>query len=188
MISGGGSGGGGGGLTQGTAAAKPVNPTPGQLYFTTDNFELWLGNAAGNAWQSLGMTSATYFATNTVLFAGNGNFSYQASRDNTSGYINLNTNTLVQGNVNAGVAGGGFRAKEGANCKQGISAAMVTGTVTVANTSVTATSRIVLTRQDGGTNAGAVYVSARIAGTSFTIASTNAADTGTVAYEIFEPG
>lgn len=85
------------------------------------------------------------------------------------------------------LAGKGLRVKEGTNAKQGVSAAMVAGTTTVANTSVTATSRIILTRQDGGTNPGAPYVSARAAGTSFTITSTNAADTGTVAYQIFEP-
>lgn len=84
--------------------------------------------------------------------------------------------------------GFGLTPKEGSNAKQGVSGAMVAGTVTVANTSVTASSRIFVTRAPGGTNPGAVYVSTITAGTSFVITSTNAADTGTAFYEIFEPG
>jgi hypothetical protein len=83
--------------------------------------------------------------------------------------------------------GKGIRVKEGSNAKQGVSSAMVAGTVTVANTAITASSRLLLTRQAGGTNPGAVYESTRTAGTSFVITSTNASDTGTVAYQIFEP-
>jgi hypothetical protein len=83
--------------------------------------------------------------------------------------------------------GHGLRVKEGSNCKQGLSGAMSAGQVVVSNTSVTANSRIMLTRQDGGTNPGAVYVSSRTAGSGFTIRSTNSSDTGTIAYQIFEP-
>lgn len=89
--------------------------------------------------------------------------------------------------VDVSTAGFGLQVKEGSNCKQG-TAALVAGTVTVANTSVTANSRILLTTQTPGGTAGFLVVSARVAGTSFTILSSNAADTSTVAYEIFEPG
>lgn len=85
-------------------------------------------------------------------------------------------------------AGRGLRVAEGSNAKQGLTAAMAGGTLLVANTAITANSRLLLTRQAGGTNAGAVFESARVAGTSFTVTSTNAADTGQVAFEIFEPG
>ena len=91
------------------------------------------------------------------------------------------------GNVDVTAAGSGLRVAEGANAKQG-TAVLVAGTVTVANTSVTANSRIMLTTQVPGGTAGFLVVSARVAGTSFTILSSNAADTSTVAYEIFEPG
>lgn len=94
---------------------------------------------------------------------------------------------LARADWSVKTAGKGLRVAEGSNAKQGLSAAMVAGTVTVANTSITANSRIMLTRQDGGTNPGAVYVSARVVATSFTIVSTNAGDTGQVAYQIFEP-
>lgn len=80
----------------------------------------------------------------------------------------------------------GFRATEGANAKQG-TAVLVAGTVTVANTSVTAVSRIFLTSQVDGGTVGFLRVSARTAGTSFTITSSSATDTSTVAFEIFEP-
>jgi hypothetical protein len=82
--------------------------------------------------------------------------------------------------------GAGFRTAEGSNAKQG-TATLVAGSSVVANTSVTATSRIFLTSQADGGTPGFLRVSARTAGTSFTITSSNAADTSTVAYEIFEP-
>ena len=67
-------------------------------------------------------------------------------------------------------ASGVLRNHEGANQKQGV-ATLVAGTVTVANTSVTATSRILTTRQPGGANPGAAGVSAITPNTSFTITS-----------------
>jgi hypothetical protein len=104
----------------------------------------------------------------------------------------LSGNVTVQGTTfsqafDANLAGAGLSVKEGANAKQG-TAVLVAGTVTVADTAVTANSRIFLTSQlDGGTP-GFLRVSSRTAGTSFVITSGNAADTSTVAYEIFEPG
>jgi hypothetical protein len=91
------------------------------------------------------------------------------------------------GNVDIKVAGAGLRVREGTNCKQG-TAVLVAGTVTVADTAVTASSRIFLTGQADGGTPGFLRVSARIAGKSFTITSSSATDTSTVAYEIFEPG
>jgi hypothetical protein len=89
-------------------------------------------------------------------------------------------------NVAVTTAGQGFQVKEGSNAKMG-TAVLVGGTVTVANTSVTASSRIFLTADAPGGTLGSVYVSARTAGTSFTITSTSAIDTSTVAWIIFEP-
>ena len=91
------------------------------------------------------------------------------------------------GNIDVEVAGAGLRVKEGTNCKQG-TAVLVAGTVTVADTAVTASSRIFLTSQADGGTPGFLRVSARTAGTSFTITSSSGTDTSTVAYEIFEPG
>ena len=83
--------------------------------------------------------------------------------------------------------GSGLQVAEGTNAKQG-TAVLVAGTVTVANTSVTANSRIFLTSNADGGTVGFLRVSARVAGTSFTITSSSATDTSTIAYEIFEPG
>lgn len=82
--------------------------------------------------------------------------------------------------------GGGVKLEEGTNEFMGL-ATLVNGTVTVANTNVTANSRIFLTVQTpGGTPGSPLRVSARVVGTSFTI-STAAADTSTVAWMIVEP-
>lgn len=103
------------------------------------------------------------------------------------------TNSHIADLSNAGqfslnVAGGGLSVKEGSNAKQG-TATLVLGASVVSNTSVTASSRIFLTVQSLGTVSvpTAVAVTARTAGTSFTITSANATDTSVVAYEIFEP-
>lgn len=82
----------------------------------------------------------------------------------------------------------GLLVKEGTNAKMGVTAAMTAGAITVANTSVTATSRIFLTAQTTGGTPGALRVSARTAGTSFTITSTSTTDTSTVAWLIAENG
>lgn len=100
----------------------------------------------------------------------------------------LTVSGLILGynNISVGSVGCGLRVKEGTNGKQGV-ATLVAGTVTVACTTVTATSRIFLTSQADGGTPGWLRVSARTAGTSFTITSSSASDTSTVAYQIFEP-
>lgn len=97
------------------------------------------------------------------------------------GDVEVNT-----GNLQIQTAGKGLQVKEGSNAKMG-TAVLVGGTVTVNNTSVTANSRIMLTVQTTGGTVGSPYVSARTAGTSFTITSTSGTDTSTVAYLIIEP-
>ena len=63
----------------------------------------------------------------------------------------------------------------------------IAGSKVVANTRVTANSRIFLTPQADGGTPGSVRISARTPGTSFTISSSSGADTSVVAYEIIEP-
>lgn len=77
--------------------------------------------------------------------------------------------------------------KTGTNGKIG-TATLAAGTVTVANTSVTANSRIFLTVQTLGTIAVpvAVVVTAKVVNTSFTITSASITDTSTVAWMIVE--
>ena len=91
------------------------------------------------------------------------------------------------GNVKLGVAGSGFYVKEGTNATMG-SVALTAGTAVVNTTKVTANSRIFLTTNGGTlTNVGFTYISARTAGTSFTITSSNALDASTVDWIIIEP-
>jgi hypothetical protein len=105
--------------------------------------------------------------------------------------LTITTGGLTVGSpgVDVNVAGGGLRVAEGANAKQG-TAVLAAGTVTVANTSVTANSRIFVTLVTLGTVTvpSAYGVSARVVGTSFTILASVNTDTSTVAYEIVEPG
>lgn len=93
---------------------------------------------------------------------------------------------VFSGNIVASTVGNGFRVREGANAKQGV-ATLVAGTVVVANTSVTATSRILLSGQNSSGTHGELTVSARVPGVSFTIISVSVLDTRDIAFEIFEP-
>lgn len=82
----------------------------------------------------------------------------------------------------------GISINEGTNKTMGV-ATLVGGTVTVNTTKVTANSRIFLTVQSLGTITvpKAVAVTARSAGTSFTITSADATDTSVVAWLLVEP-
>lgn len=84
------------------------------------------------------------------------------------------------------LAGKGLRVKEGTNAKMG-TAVLITGTKVVSTTAVTANSRILLTSQVDGGTPGFLRVSARTAGTSFTITSSSGTDTSTVAWMLVEP-
>jgi hypothetical protein len=75
--------------------------------------------------------------------------------------------------------------KNAANYKLGI-ATLVAGTVTVANTSITANSQIFVTVQVPGGTGGFLQVSAKTIGTGFTITSSSNTDTSTVAWFIIE--
>lgn len=94
----------------------------------------------------------------------------------------------VNGNIALETAGNGLQIKEGTNGTMGV-ATLVAGTVTVSTNKVTATSRIFLTVQSLGTVAVAtpIAVTARSAGTSFTISSSSITDTSVVAWLILEP-
>lgn len=94
---------------------------------------------------------------------------------------------LNNGNLSFTTAGNGILIKEGSNARMGVST-LVGGTVTVSNTSITANTRIFLTKQSSGTPValGALSESARVAATSFTITSDNVTDTSNVAWLLIE--
>ncbi|MBU8549800.1 right-handed parallel beta-helix repeat-containing protein [Streptomyces sp. Babs14] len=87
--------------------------------------------------------------------------------------------------LNLGGAGGGIAIAEGANARMGV-ATLAAGTVTVANTSVTANTRVAVFRQATGGTVGHLSVT-KVADTSFTINSSSATDTSVVAWVLFEP-
>lgn len=107
-----------------------------------------------------------------------------------SGVVNIlddsSANILAGGDVRVTTVGKTLYVKEGTNAKMGTSS-LVAGTVVVNTTAVTASSRIFLTPQNTSGTAGAVSVSARTAGTSFTMTSTSSSDTRSIAWLIIEP-
>jgi len=108
-----------------------------------------------------------------------------------AGTLQLTSGLVLNGGgLDINLAGKGVKVAEGANAKQGTFTLSGAATTVVANTSVTANSRIFLQTQALGTVSAAstLAVSARTAGTSFTVTPSQSTDTSTVAYEIFEPG
>ncbi|MET8826516.1 glycosyl hydrolase family 28-related protein [Streptomyces sp. NPDC004610] len=87
--------------------------------------------------------------------------------------------------LNLGGAGGGIAITEGTNARMGV-AALTAGAVTVANTSVTATTRVATFRQAAGGTLGHLSAT-KAAGTSFTITSSSNTDTSVVAWLLLEP-
>ncbi len=81
----------------------------------------------------------------------------------------------------------GLRVLEGGAAATAGVATLASSTVVVNTTAVTANSRIFLTAQSN-TVTGALRVSARTAGTSFTITSSGTTEAGPVAWMIVEPG
>lgn len=93
----------------------------------------------------------------------------------------------ITGNLRLGGIGNELQIASGTNASIGTTT-LSGGTATVSNTLVTANSCIFLTTQGGTlTNVGAPYISARSAGTSFTITSTNVLDASKVGWHIIEP-
>lgn len=90
------------------------------------------------------------------------------------------------GNVNLTTVGKTVGIKEGTNAKMG-TATLAAGSVVVSTTAVAANSRIQVTGNADGGTPGWLRVSARTAGTSFTITSSSGTDTSTVAWVILDP-
>lgn len=100
--------------------------------------------------------------------------------------LNGTVNLLGQGDGSVTLAGRTVIPTTGAGARMG-TAVLAGGTVTVNTTAIGANSVVMLTTQAPGGTVGAPYVSARTAGTSFTITSTSASDTSTVGWRILDP-
>lgn len=155
----------------------------------------------GGAAAPLTLTGASDVTELTIVeFSGQTSKSFKITAANTAELLSVDQNgslALAQGvgtgnitmagSLDLNTVGQGIKVKEGANGKQGV-ATLAAGTVTVSTTTVTANSRIFLTCNTPGGTPGWLQVSARTAGTSFTILSSSNTDTSVVAYQIFEPG
>ncbi len=108
-------------------------------------------------------------------------------------HISIGTNNsesarvTAAGSFNLLKAGQGFGLKEGGAGPRMGTVGLVAGTATVNTTSVTAGSRIFVSAISAGGTPGHLYAAGIVAGTSFTITSSSASDTRTVAWIIFEP-
>ena len=127
------------------------------------------GTFAGSVTAGTSITAGTLITSGTGFSSTNGGFS---------------TNN---GNVVLGTAGNKITIATGTNASIGTSAAMTAGTITVSTTAVTSSSKIFLTSNTPGGTAGTLSAptASIVNGTSFVINSSNAADTATVNYIIF---
>lgn len=154
-----------------------VDPSNG-TYFSDGSFNPTDGPGIGNAYGyfvNFGTGRFVFFAPSGTEFDGGG-----ALGGGVAGYFQ-------SGSVVVSSPGYGLSVSEedNTNSKQGI-VNLTAGTVTVLNTSVTANSRIFLTGQD--VNAvGPFHIENVVPGESFDVVSALPTDSGSVAFEIFEP-
>lgn len=150
----------------------------------TDAVNVRRTNSFDNAYSAAAIADATpryQFSAEGNMQWGNGVGATDTNLYRASTSILQTDSTLA-----IGTAGSGLRIKEGANARMGIST-LVAGTVVVANTSIGANTRIFLTCQVPGGTPGFLRVSARAAGTSFTILSSSGTDTSQVGWLLLEP-
>lgn len=148
-----------------------------------------LGNSFNHSGKAVDLA-----ATVTNVFLGMNDYVAVTTKLTDAGAVNLHVLDNVIGNQLPGnltmiTAGSGLRIKEGSNARMGTAVLNggSPGTVTVANTSVTANTRILLTVNVPGGTVGAPHVSARTVSTSFTITSSANGDTSTVGWLLVEP-
>lgn len=158
-----------------SAAGPVVTLSPGTtgLTYTTGGSTITLAGTLVVANGGTGSTTAAGARSNLGAAASGAN----------SDITGLSTLT---GSVIFNAAGSALKVREVSNSFMGADV-LVGGTVTVNNTRVTVDSRIFLTAQDNSGDVGSVSISARVAGTSFTISSTSVTDTSTIAWLIIEP-
>lgn len=146
-----------------------ISGTDNQIDITPGDSEITLSlDAAVIAPGSL--TTTTTLAAGTTLTAG------------TTITATLGAITATNGNLVLGHAGNKILITTGTNASAGTTAAMTSGSIVVSTSAVTANSLIFMTANTLGTVTApsAFYVSARTAGTSFTITASQATDTSTV--------
>lgn len=166
-------------ITFGSGASEVIGAANGGASPSGDSLRIISG--------TISASSGTGSIGNLILETG-----YATSGNVSQGNLILKINT-PSGSGNSGNiiletrnSTGTIKLNDGSNEQMGV-ATLVGGTVTVNNTKITANTRIFLTTQTLGGTIGVQYISARSAGTSFTITSTSGADTSTVAWLLIEP-
>lgn len=189
---------------EGTAASALILEATGTGFTTTGAFVQDSGVLMSGTGLSGGLSVGTR-ASSPVRFYTSGHTNERMritpsggvnigdTSDTASGVLSTSGSISSGGNVIMRTAGNGLQVKEGSNARMG-TAALVNGTVTVANTSVTANTRIFLTRAvEAGTTVGILGVGAVVAATSFVIESVDLAgalsadDDSTVNWLLIEP-
>lgn len=175
------------GVTQ-TAADSTTKLATTAFVTTADNLKANLASPAFSGTPSLptGTTGVTQTAADsttklatTAFVTTADNLKANAASPTFTGDVNSST-----GNVLVSTIGKGLQVKTGTNAKIG-TAVLVGGTKTVANTSVTANSRIFLQDSANGGTPGILSYT-KSAGVGFTINSANALDTSTIDWFIVE--
>jgi hypothetical protein len=142
-------------------------------------------NASGN--NTLAFNVGGTAVNDNFRLLGDGTAQYgigSSARDTTWGRQGTAQVGTPDSDIVIGLAGKGLRIKEGTNARMGQST-LASGTVTVSNTSVTANTRIFLSRKStSGTPGFLTYTVS--AGTSFTITSSSGTDASTVEWFMVE--
>jgi hypothetical protein len=169
----------------GTASVQTVANPATEVHGGTPGTVLYEEDAVADEKMWIDLATSGNIESRTRTDAGAAGVTYR--RINRTGTA-VDSYEILTTDLKIGTAGKGIRVAEGTNARQGL-AILAAGTVTVSTTAVTAQSRILLTVQVLGTvtSPKAIAVTARTAGTSFTITSEDATDTSSVAWEIFEP-
>ncbi|CAL9665309.1 hypothetical protein SUDANB145_07403 (plasmid) [Streptomyces sp. enrichment culture] len=172
------------------AGCTYVSVASGFLHAATAGWSDGGGNAVLRRGPNIGERTGTTAAPVDAFaeaWAAAGNFTvggyFATASGQSDGQWNIWSPTATA--LNLGGAGGGIAIAEGANARMGV-ATLAAGTVTVANTSVTADTRVLPFRQAVGGTPGHLSVT-KVAGTSFTITSSSTTDTSTVAWVLIEP-
>lgn len=157
-----------------------------------------LGTVLSNLGLRAAGTAYPITTSGTIVFSGTFGSSGVSSFTNTtdsssnstggvklSGGMGVAKSIYCGGNIACDVAGKGFYIKTGTNAMAG-TGTLVGGTVTINTTAVQANSLIFITdTQAGVVNIGVPTVSAIVAGTSFTVTSSNVLDASTFNWIIF---
>lgn len=162
--------------TKGFPVSDPLSGAPAGTLLGEANV------AANGEWELAGAAEGSYY---TLAAEVAGVWRYMHLHADSTGEITVIA-TQATGDFAITTAGKGLRIKEGANAKMG-SGTLVAGKVTIANTSVTAESRIFVTRKGAIAHVGALTVTAKVAATSFTVESSVAEDVSEFDYLIVEP-